>query len=67
MNADEVSRNIVRLMKSRKCRKVVRMEECIFKMLTSEPKGKRRLEKYNRKWKDNIRMNLKEIIINTRN
>ena len=37
------------------------MEECIFKMLTSEPKGKRCLEKYNRKWKDNIRMNLKEM------
>jgi hypothetical protein len=36
-------------------------------MLTGTPAGKRHLGKSRRRWEDNIRMNLKEIGINTRN
>ena len=36
-----------------------------FKILTSKPTGKRSLGR--RRWEDNIRINLKEIGINTRN
>ena len=45
------------------------MEEgrCAFKMLTSEPTGKRRLERPRRRWMDSIREDLKEIGINARN
>ena len=48
---------------------VVRIEKGgnAFKMLTSKPIGKRPLERTRRRWEDNIRMNLKEIAINTRN
>ena len=38
-----------------------------FKILTSKPTGKRPLGKSRGTWEDNIRMNLKEIGINTRN
>ena len=38
-----------------------------FKMLASKPRGKRPLGRPRRRWKDNIRMGLKEIGINTRN
>ena len=38
-----------------------------FKMLTGTPTGKRRLGSHRRRWEDNIRMDLKEICINTRN
>ena len=38
-----------------------------FKILTGKPKGKRPLGRPRRRWEDNIRMNLKEIGINTRN
>ena len=38
-----------------------------FKILTSKPTGKRPLGRPRRRWEDNIRMNLKEIYINTRN
>ena len=38
-----------------------------FKMLTSTPAGKRPLGRPGRRWEDNIRMDLKEIGINTRN
>ena len=38
-----------------------------FKILTGKPTGKRPLGRPRRRWKDNIRMNLKEIGINTRN
>ena len=38
-----------------------------FKMLTGTPTGKRPLGKPRRRWEDNIRMDLKEIYINTRN
>ena len=38
-----------------------------FKILTGKPTGKRPLGRPRRRWEDNIRMNLKEIGINTRN
>jgi hypothetical protein len=47
----------------------VRMEEkrSAFKILRGEPIGNRVLGRPRPKWKDNIRMYLKEIGINTRN
>ena len=59
-------------MKSRRLRwagHVARMEEdrSAFKLLTGTPIGKRSLGRPRRKWDDNIRMNLKELGINTRN
>ena len=38
-----------------------------FKILTGKPIGKRPIRKPRRRWKDNIRMDLKEIGIITRN
>ena len=38
-----------------------------FKILTSTPIGQRHLRKPRRRWEDNIRVDLKEIGINTRN
>ena len=38
-----------------------------FKILTGKPTGKRALGRARRRWEDNIRMDLKEIGINTRN
>ena len=38
-----------------------------FKMLTDKPTGKRPLGMPRRRWEDNIRMDLKEIGVNTRN
>ena len=38
-----------------------------FKILTGTPAGKRPLGRPRRRWKDNIRMDLNEIGINTRN
>ena len=48
---------------------LARMEEgrSAFKMLESKPTGKRPLGRPKRRWEDNIRMNLEEININTRN
>jgi hypothetical protein len=48
---------------------VARMEECrsAFKILTGTPIGKRPLGRPKRRWEDNIRMDLKETGINTRN
>ena len=59
--------NIVRVIKSRRLRwvgHVARIEEgrSVFKILTGTPLGRPR-----RRWEDNIRMDLKEIGINTRN
>ena len=64
--------NIVRMIKSRRLRwagHVARMEEgsSAFKMLTGIPAGNRSLGRPKRRWEHNIRMNLKEIGINTRN
>ena len=58
--------------KSRRLRwagNVTRMEEgrCAFKILTGTPTGKRPLKRSRRRWEDNIRMDLKELDINTRN
>ena len=46
-----------------------RMEEgkSAFKILTSTPAGKRSLGRLRRRWEENIRKDLKEIGINTRN
>jgi hypothetical protein len=60
------------VIKSRRLRwagHVGRMEEgkSAFKTLIGTPTGKRPLGKSRRRWKDNIRTDLKEIGINTRN
>ena len=46
---------------------VARMEDGrrALKMLTGKPTGKRPLGRLRRRWEDSIRMNLKEIGINT--
>ena len=48
---------------------VARMEEgrSAFQILTGKPTGNRPLERPRRRWEQNIRMDLKEIGINTRN
>ena len=48
---------------------IARMDEgrTVFKILASTPTGKRSLGRPGRRWDDNIRMDLKEICINTRN
>ena len=65
------SPNIVRAMKSTRLRwtgHVARMEEdrSAFKILTRASVGKRPLGRPRCRWEDNIRMDLKEIGINTR-
>ena len=66
------SPNIVRVNKSKRLRwagQVARMEKgsCAFKILIGKPTGKRPLGWHRRRWEDNIRMDLKEIDINTWN
>ena len=66
------SPNIVRVIKSRRLRlagHVARLKEgrSAFKILTGKPKGNRALWRPSRRWEGNIRMDLKEIGINTRN
>ena len=39
----------------------------MFKILTGKPTGKRPLGRPTHRWEDNIRMDLNQIIINTRN
>ena len=39
----------------------------LSKILTGKPTGKRPLRRTRRRWEDNIRIDLKEIEINTRN
>ena len=48
---------------------IARMNDssCSFKILTSKPTGKRPCGKSRRRWEDNMKMDLKEIGINTRN
>ena len=61
------SPNIVRVIKSRRLRwggHVARMKEGSFKIVTGKPTGKRPLGRPRRRWKDNIRMDLKVIGIN---
>jgi hypothetical protein len=38
-----------------------------FKILTSKPSGKISLGRPRHRWEDNIRMDLKQIVVNTRN
>ena len=40
---------------------------CAFKILTGKPAGKRPLTRPRHRWEDNVRMDLKEVGINTRN
>ena len=66
------SANITRVIKSRRLRwagHVARMEEgkSAFKILTGKPTGKRPLGRPRRRWEDNIRMDLDEIVINAGN
>jgi hypothetical protein len=66
------SPKIVKVIKSRRLKwadHVARMEEgrSDFKILTGKSTGKRPLGRPRRRWEDNIRMDLKEIGINTRN
>ena len=66
------SRNIVRVIKSRRFRwavQVVRKKagRSSLKTSTGSPIGKRPLGKSRGKWEDSIRMDLKEIGVNTRN
>ena len=66
------SHKLVRLIKSKGLRwagHVVKMEEgrSAFKSLTGELTGKRPLGKLSNRWEDNIRMNFKEVGVNTRN
>ena len=66
------SLNIVRVIKSRRLRwagSVTRMEKgrSAFKILTGRPTGNRPVGWTRRRWEDNIRMDLEEIGINTRN
>ena len=61
--------NIVRVIKSRRliwAGHIARMEESrsAYKILTGKPTGKEPLETRRRRWEDNIRMNLKEIVVN---
>ena len=67
-----MSNGIVRMIKSRRLRwagHVARMEECrsAFKILTGTPTKTRPLGRPRHRWEDNIKMDLKEISINTRN
>ena len=66
------SPNIIRVITSRRLRwagHVAKMEESriAFKILTGTPTEKRPLGRPRSRWEDNIRMDLKEIVINTRN
>ena len=66
------SSNIVRMIKCRKLKwagHVARMEEgrSTFKISTGKPTEKRPLGRPRRGWKENIRIDLKGTVINTRN
>ena len=65
---DILCSNIMKMIKSRSwAGHVVRMEEGrrAFKILTVKPAGKRSLGRPRRRWEDNIRMDPKEIGINS--
>ena len=66
------SPNIGRVIKSRRLRwagHVARMEDCriVFKIIAGKPKGNKPFGRPKHRWEDNIRMDLEEIGINTRN
>jgi hypothetical protein len=59
--------NIVRVIKSRKMRwvgHVARMgeERGIYRILVGKPEGRRQLGRPRRRWEDNIRMHLREVV-----
>jgi hypothetical protein len=67
-----LSQNIVRVMKSRKMKwagHVARMGEGrgVCRVLITRPEGKRPLERPRRRWKYNIKMDLREVGIDVRN
>ena len=60
------SRNIVRVIKSRRMRRaghVARIGErrSVYRVLVGKPEGKRPLGRPRRRWEDNIKMNLQEV------
>ena len=66
------SPNIIRVIKSRRLIweiRIARMERGrrALYILTGKPTGKRTVGRPRRRWEDNIRMNLKEMDVNTRN
>jgi len=66
------SPNLVRVINSKRLRwagQVARIEEgrSALKILTGTPAGKRPVERPRGRWEDNIRIDLKETCINTRN
>ena len=66
------SPNLVRLIKSRNLRRagdVARIKEggSAFKILTNKPTGKRLLGRPGHRWKNNIKVDPKEIGVNIRN
>jgi hypothetical protein len=61
------SPNIVRVIKSRRKRRtwhVVRMGKgrCVYRVMVGKPEGKRPLERPRRRWEDNIRMDLQQVV-----
>ena len=72
LRKDNCSPNVFRVIRCRRLRwagHVARMEEgsSAFKIFTDKTPGKKRLGRPRRRWEDNIRIDLKEIGINTRN
>jgi hypothetical protein len=66
------SPNIVRMIKSRRMRwagHVARMGEgrCVYRVLVGRPEGKRPLERPRRRWDDNIKLDLRKIVIDGAN
>ena len=67
-----LSPNIVRVIKSRRLRwagYVTRVEEgrSAFKILNDKPTGNRPFGRPRHRWEDSIRIDLEQIVINTRN
>ena len=70
LNSLYSSPNIVRVIKSRRMRwagHVARMEEGrgVHKVLVAKPEGKRPLGRPRRRWEDNIKMDLQEVVMGT--
>ena len=66
-----ISLNIIRVIQSRRLRKagdIVRMDEgrSAFKILIGNPLGNIPLGRPRHRWEDNIRMDLKQMAVNTR-
>ena len=64
--------NIVRVISSRRLRLAghvakTEVDRSAFKSVTDKPTRKKPIGRPRRRWKDNIRMNFKEIDFNTRN